>query len=41
MRSWIDSGVPRVPINNAGALASADTILDSDIESWWETHVSI
>ncbi|KAL3483883.1 hypothetical protein BJX62DRAFT_249073 [Aspergillus germanicus] len=31
-------GVPHVLVNNAGALASADTIFDSDIDSWWETQ---
>ncbi|KAL2783654.1 hypothetical protein BJX66DRAFT_344756 [Aspergillus keveii] len=31
-------GVPHVLVNNAGAMASADTIFDSDIESWWETQ---
>ncbi|KAL3462358.1 hypothetical protein BJX64DRAFT_259373 [Aspergillus heterothallicus] len=31
-------GVPQVLINNAGVLPSTDNIIDSDIETWWETQ---
>ncbi|KAL2845017.1 hypothetical protein BJY01DRAFT_247839 [Aspergillus pseudoustus] len=31
-------GVPHVLVNNAGCMASADTIFDSDIGSWWEVQ---
>ncbi|KAL3448217.1 hypothetical protein BJX65DRAFT_317461 [Aspergillus insuetus] len=31
-------GTPHVLINNAGVMASGDSIFDSDIESWWATQ---
>jgi NAD(P)-dependent dehydrogenase (short-subunit alcohol dehydrogenase family) len=33
-------GVPHVLINNAGALAPLESIVDSDLDSWWQTQVS-
>jgi hypothetical protein len=33
-------GVPQVLINNAGQLVKLDTIVNTDVESWWKTQVS-
>jgi hypothetical protein len=33
-------GVPHVLVNNAGALVKLDTIVNTDVESWWKTQVS-
>lgn len=33
-------GVPHVLVNNAGALIKLDTIVNTDVESWWKTQVS-
>lgn len=32
-------GVPHVLVNNAGALVKLDTIVNTDLESWWKTQV--
>ncbi|KAJ5111566.1 hypothetical protein N7532_002101, partial [Penicillium argentinense] len=31
-------GVPHVLVNNAGALVVLDTIINTDVESWWKTQ---
>ncbi|KAJ5965776.1 hypothetical protein N7481_012490 [Penicillium waksmanii] len=31
-------GVPNVLVNNAGALVKLDTIVNTDVESWWKTQ---
>ncbi|KAJ5397002.1 hypothetical protein N7509_005115 [Penicillium cosmopolitanum] len=31
-------GVPHVLVNNAGALVKLDTIVNTDVESWWKTQ---
>lgn len=33
-------GVPHVLVNNAGALVKLDSIVNTDVESWWKTQVS-
>lgn len=33
-------GVPQVLVNNAGALVKLDTIVNTELESWWKTQVS-
>lgn len=33
-------GVPHVLVNNAGALVKLDTIVNTDVESWWKTQVN-
>lgn len=33
-------GTPHVLINNAGAITPVSAIVDSNLDSWWNTHVS-